>query len=110
MWVAATIEGYCKDPKKEVTVGHMYTCKPDWNVPELIACAAGAGLCKWACKTSPWWVCALCLVVEGAHCAAGGICTFVEECVPGDEFITLKRDVVDYEGDWGNYQKCGFIS
>jgi hypothetical protein len=109
-WIVATTEGYCKDPKKQVTVGHIYECTEDWNATQIIKCAAESVLCGHLCTSAPWWACVACLVLEGIDCALDGVCTFVEDCVRGDEIIPIERDVVDYEGDWGNFQKCGIIS
>ena len=116
-WVAATIEGYCKDPKKQVTVGHMYQCKPDWDLGEIEQCVGHSMICHYICHAAihsghplALAACALCLVDEAIACASGGICTFVEDCVQGDEVMPIERDVLDYQGDWGNYRTCGFIS
>lgn len=99
--------GYCKHPTKTETIGFLFECTEDWDVSEIIACAAGAGLCYYVCQVPPWQVCALCLVVEGAHCALDGICVFVEDCIPGDTIQEIEQDVVDWGADWGDFRKCG---
>jgi len=110
-WIAATTEGYCKNPKKEVTVGYIYGCTQEYSESLFAGCAAiMATACYYPCQGG-WAPCALCIIGVGAACAfPDGLCTFVEECVPGDVLMPVERDVVDNEGDKGNYQKCGLIS
>lgn len=110
-WIAAIMEGYCKNPKKKVTVGYIYRCTEVYSEALFAGCAAIiATVCYYPCQGG-WAPCALCIIGVGAACAyPDGLCTFVEECVPGDVLMPVEIDVVDNEGDWGNYQKCGIIS
>ncbi len=109
-WIASYSYGYCKDPTKTVTIGYLYGCDEDWDVGKIVACAGGVPLCGHLCRTAPWWACVLCFVVEGAVCVSDGVCSLVEDCVLGDEFTSVERDVVDNNGDRGNYQECGIHS
>jgi hypothetical protein len=110
-WIVATTEGYCKDPRKQVTVGYIYECAEVYDEDLFAVCAAIIGAaCYYPCQAG-WKQCAACIVGVGAACAfPDGICTFVEDCVPGDVLMPVERDVVDNDGDWGNFQKCGIIS
>ena len=94
-----------------MTVGYIYECAEVYDEDLFAVCAAIIGAaCYYPCQAG-WKQCAACIVGVGAACAfPDGICTFVEDCVPGDVLMPVERDVVDNDGDWGNFQKCGIIS
>lgn len=102
--------GYCKNPTKIETVGTLNECTEDWDVTQIVACAAESVLCGSLCSTTPWYVCVACLVLEGIDCALDGLCVFVEDCIPGDAVTYVDKNVVDFGGEFGDFRKCGSSS
>jgi hypothetical protein len=94
--------GWCKNPTKLETVGFLFECTEDWKVSQIVACAAESAACAYVCSSAPWWACVACLVYEGIDCALEGMCSFVEDCIPGDALQPVERQVIDTGADWGD--------
>jgi len=106
-WVLGSGYGWCKNPTKLETVGFLFECTEDWN-PDLfeICGAIVAGICYYPCKAG-FWPCAICIVSAGAACAfPNGVCTFVEDCIPGDAIQPVEKNVVDF-GAENQFHWCG---
>jgi hypothetical protein len=107
-WFAATGEyGYCKNPTKTKRVGTLFECTEDWNGDKLIVCAIATGLCISPCVMQLWPTCVACLGVTLYGCAEGGLCSFVDACIPDpDSAFPIEKEVVDMGADWGDLTKC----